>query len=304
MSEPDFDRPPAVLPIDRETLLARFDGIRQFAQGGRRAPHKPLLLLYALARLKHDRVASVGFNAAEAVVAPLLRSYGPWHSGAHVSYPYGRLVNDGIWRLADRTELLDAKGNVREVLARQRDARAGFTPEVLAAFAYAPELIDVVALRLLERHFAISLHEEILRAVGLELGTPPPVTLRRGATFRADVLTAYLAECCVCGFSLRLFEGLIGVDAAHIRWHAHGGPDEVPNGLALCALHHRLFDHGAITVCEDLRVRVSRTIAGNSARALLERLEGQPLRLPVDREFHPNPKHLHWHHAQVFQGQI
>jgi hypothetical protein len=23
-----------------------------------------------------------------------LQSYGPWHSGAHVSYPYSRLVND------------------------------------------------------------------------------------------------------------------------------------------------------------------------------------------------------------------
>jgi hypothetical protein len=36
------------VPLDRETLLARFDGIRQFARGSRRAPHKPLLLLYAL----------------------------------------------------------------------------------------------------------------------------------------------------------------------------------------------------------------------------------------------------------------
>jgi len=37
------------------------------------------------------------------------------------------------------------------------------------------------------------------------------------------------------------------VAPTHIRWHAHGGPDKVPNGLALCALHHRLFDHRAIT---------------------------------------------------------
>jgi hypothetical protein len=27
------------------------------------------------------------------------------------------------------------------------------------------------------------------------------------------VLDAYLAECCVCGFSLRLVDGLIGVNA-------------------------------------------------------------------------------------------
>jgi HNH endonuclease len=139
---------------------------------------------------------------------------------------------------------------------------------VLATFEREPELIDVVALHLLERHFAPGLHEEILEAVGLELGTPV-ATRRRDMAFRAAVLKAYLAECCVCGFSLRLVDGLIGVDAAHIRWHAHGGPDEVPNGLALCALHHRLFDHGANTVREDLRVRVARALAGSSARDLL-----------------------------------
>jgi putative restriction endonuclease len=78
----------------------------------------------------------------------------------------------------------------------------------------------------------------------------------------------------------------------------------VPNGLALCALHHRLFDHGAITVREDLRLRVARTLAGSSARHLFDELDGQAVRLPIDRQFHPNPEHLHWHHTQVFQGQM
>lgn len=113
-----------------------------------------------------------------------------------------------------------------------------------------------------------------------------------------------MAECCVCGFSLRLADGLIALDAAHIRWHAHGGPDEVVNGLALCALHHRLFDHGAITVAEDLWLMVSRSVAGNSARPMLEQLEGQQLRLPIDRALHPDPDHLRWHHMQVFQGEL
>jgi hypothetical protein len=71
MSNPAFDRPPAAVPLDRETLLARFDGIRQFAQGGRRAPNKPLLLLYALARLKHNRQAEIRFNTTEAALQPL-----------------------------------------------------------------------------------------------------------------------------------------------------------------------------------------------------------------------------------------
>jgi hypothetical protein len=64
MPEPAFDRPPAAVLLDRETLLARVDRIRQFARGGRRALHKPLLLLYALARLKHDRQTEITFKAS------------------------------------------------------------------------------------------------------------------------------------------------------------------------------------------------------------------------------------------------
>src|SRR5437588_7846441 len=40
----------------------------------------------------------------------------------------------------------------------------------------------------------------------------------------------------------------VGLDAAHIRWHQAGGPDREGNGLALCVLHHKLFDLGAFTV--------------------------------------------------------
>ena len=112
MLEPAFDRSPGSGPFGRETLLARFDGIRQFARGGKRAPNKPLLLLYALARLKHDRQAEIRFNMTEAALQPLLRVYGPWGGSARVSYPYGRLVGDGLWQLPDRADLFDAGGNI------------------------------------------------------------------------------------------------------------------------------------------------------------------------------------------------
>jgi hypothetical protein len=94
------------------------------------------------------------------------------------------LVNDRLWHLPDRAQFLDANGNVREGVARERDAPAGFTPDVLATFERDPELIDVVALHLLDRHFAPGLHEEILEAVGLELGTPI-ATRRRDIAFRS-----------------------------------------------------------------------------------------------------------------------
>ena len=39
----------------------------------------------------------------------------------------------------------------------------------------------------------------------------------------------------------------LGLEAAHIKWFQARGPDVVQNGLALCSLHHKIFDLGANT---------------------------------------------------------
>jgi hypothetical protein len=36
---------------------------------------------------------------------------------------------------------------------------------------------------------------------------------------------------------------------------------------------------------------------------LLEKLDVQEIRLPVDRQFHPDPGHLRWHHTEVSRGR-
>lgn len=38
----------------------------------------------------------------------------------------------------------------------------------------------------------------------------------------------------------------VALEAAHIKWKQHGGPCEIPNGTALCAIHHKAFDKGSI----------------------------------------------------------
>ncbi|TMV10333.1 hypothetical protein FGK63_04545 [Ruegeria sediminis] len=75
-------------------LLQRFDSIRIFAKGGKLAPHKPLLLLYALAQLKKERIERIAFTDAEVTVDPLIQTYGPFDAKTTVAYPYARLAND------------------------------------------------------------------------------------------------------------------------------------------------------------------------------------------------------------------
>ncbi|MEI8190422.1 MAG: HNH endonuclease [candidate division NC10 bacterium] len=70
--------------------------------------------------------------------------------------------------------------------------------------------------------------------------------------FRYRVLEAYRSQCAIC--RLRHEELL---DAAHILpdGHPHGSPI-VPNGLALCKLHHAAFDRNIVGVRPDLKVEI------------------------------------------------
>jgi putative restriction endonuclease len=72
--------------------------------------------------------------------------------------------------------------------------------------------------------------------------------------FRRRVLVAYGRQCALC--RLRHSELL---DAAHIREDAQGGEPIVPNGIAMCAIHHRAFDALVVGVSPRYISRSART---------------------------------------------
>ena len=79
---------------------------------------------------------------------------------------------------------------------------------------------------------------------------------RYQALFRKIVLVSYESKCAVC--HLRVAELL---DAAHIvPWSAMPtGRLDPANGLSLCALHHRAYDRGLMTVDNEYRIVVAQT---------------------------------------------
>lgn len=84
----------------------------------------------------------------------------------------------------------------------------------------------------------------------------------RDANFRSRVLEAYSNACAMCGVQLRL------IDAAHILPAAHpDSTDEIGNGIALCALHHRAFDRGLVTFDSSYRVHRRETMERRLALA-------------------------------------
>lgn len=288
-------------------LLDRFDSIRIFAKGGKLAPHKPLLLLYALAQLKNDKIERIAFTDAEVAVGPLVQTYGPFNAEPSVNYPYARLANDknGIWWIEEHAK--NPSGDLRLTEARSQNIKAGFSNDVLQAFHENPKLIDLVALNLLERNFPPSLHPDIQEAVGLYLGLDELEAVtrkKRDRRFRDIVLTAYYEQCAICKYDIKMNGAAVALEAAHIQMHSAGGPDEVNNGLALCVIHHKLFDLGALTIDQNMNVLVSERVVGDWGRKLNDDFHEKPIALPRNETMAPSLQYIQWHNEQIFKGAM
>lgn len=294
------------MSLGESEILRKFDEIRVWRQGDRRAVHKPLLVLLMLGRLVLGDTKA-RFEEIEQDFQRLLERFGPSSAAASRQYPFWHLRSDGLWVLEGPAELIQRPAGASPTLAEARKLTGAFSPEVLQSLSEHPDWISRIAQRIVTAHFPESLQQDVLAAAGLdglESGVRESTERqRRDPTFRPRVLLAYEYRCCVCRHDLRLDGQVVGLEAAHIRWVQARGPDIEPNGLALCSLHHKLFDLGVFTVLpNNYMLVVSQHVTGSDeVRARLMSFHGAGIVLPQSAGFFPAKDFLDWHHGEVFK---
>jgi putative restriction endonuclease len=314
---PPNHRPPAQREVraqatgraDETRVLEMFSSLRQHQHEGKRSPHKPLLVLTALGRLVSTGESTTPFSEVEAQLASLISTYGPpsrTSAASSAAYPFTRLRSDNVWQLSADVAM-DNVGPLRE-----HDVSGRFTPEVEAALRSSPELVSRLARMLVESQFPETLAPEILLQAGLDseavLGAPTTLTRpsdvrRRSIAWVQQILTAWDRMCAFCGYDGQLGDSVAGIEAAHVRWFNLGGPDDPDNGLALCSLHHKLFDRGALGLDERNRVKVSGLFVGRTPAAqIVYELHGAELEPRLGTVL-PSAQYVAWHNREVFKGQ-
>lgn len=110
--------------------------------------------------------------------------------------------------------------------------------------------------------------------------------------FREMVLGAYGKRCAMCNLGhIQL------LDAAHIiPDHEDTGLPEIPNGLALCKIHHSAYDANILGVDPDLLIHVREDILHETDGPMLEHglknMAHRRIRVPRIIGNRPNPEYL------------
>ena len=291
--------------MNREEILEKFEQLRVWQSAGERAPHKPLLVLYAIGKLLRDGNRLVPYSDVDVNLGSLLREFGPRQANYGTQYPFWRLQNDGIWEVSDADQIgQTACGDALKSDLVHYDVSGGFHEDIAHKLQNNRRLASEIIQSLLDAHFPSSFHEDILQAVGIEFPFQISTPQTRDPNFRANILKAYEFKCAVCGFDVKLRNQPVALEASHIRWRQADGPDTEVNGLALCSLHHKLFDRGAFTLSERFEVLVSDEAHGTVGfQEWLKDFHGKEINFPQRRCYYPAEDFIGWHVQEVFKGE-
>ena len=229
----------------------QFQFLNVWKKGDERAPHKPLLILYALSKCINENQRLIPYRQIDQDLKKLLIEFGPYRKSYHPEFPYWHLQSDGLWKI-DNLEQIDTssfKTSVKKRVFLDTNSKGGFPEEVYQAFRNDRKLAIKVLETVLTAHFPESIHEDILAELGLDK------------------------------------EFLI------------------INGIALCSLHHKLFDRGMFTLNDDLKVNVSEKANGNEQfeKWMLD-YNGKLIRFPQRPSYYPEINFVEWHVKEVFHG--
>jgi hypothetical protein len=169
--EPDIKATPVTgqnggnAQVSRESVLEAFGKLRRRTGGAQRskgrAPHKPLLVLYALGRLLKYDEDSLSFASCADELDGLLHDF---CSASGPEYPFWRLKNDGVWEVKWNGPA-DAEQPTRRELV-DGSCRGSFSAGVLSALRNDAALKEELAKRMLES-FPAEQHPVIRQRLGL-----------------------------------------------------------------------------------------------------------------------------------------
>ena len=183
--------------MDRELIIQKFATLGIWRRAGERAPHKPLLVLYAIGKLLRGESRLIPYCEVDERLGKLLQEFGPRRSRQGSQYPFWRLRNDSVWEVTDADQIVpNSSGDASKTDLLARSVSGGFREVIATQLQSDSKLTFEIIHNLLDAHFPPSIHGDILQAVNIEPTLQVFDTRRRDSRFRENVLRSCLKTPC------------------------------------------------------------------------------------------------------------
>jgi putative restriction endonuclease len=154
----------------QEQCIEAVQHLNVWRRRGERAPHKPLLVLFALSRAMRSSERLIPFKELSDPFKKLLLGFGIDRASAHPEYPFWRLETN-IWEVVPRSELRLRKSNSdpphKELL--RVNAQGGFLEPIWSELQADPKFACRIGCVVLHSYFPGVLHSNLCSAVGLDI---------------------------------------------------------------------------------------------------------------------------------------
>lgn len=149
--------------MEREELVRRFQAIKVWKRHGVSAPHKPLLVLYAIGALLWGKSRLLPFTHIDEHLGFLLREFGSENSGENAYIPFWRLQRDQLWVVTDACKIrLTSKKDPYISDLIKYDVSGGFNVQIFSQLRTDSDFAFEIAQMMLDRHFSAQSHAKVL----------------------------------------------------------------------------------------------------------------------------------------------
>lgn len=300
-----------------------------------RAPHKPFLLLSIMDLVANKQVKS-NFFELDAELMDTFDLY--WETiigsdrDSNVLMPFYHMASEGFWHLVaapGMEQALVSGGRIKSFRQFHQVALGARLNDDLFSLFLEPDARDNLRRVLIERYFTPDIRPEVVKVGRITaesfvysrelidrvkgrftLKEAPAtdeiyLTEARSVGFRRVVVDAYKHTCSFCGIRVITPDKHTAVAAAHIVPWSHSHIDDPRNGIALCGLHHWIFDNGLVCVGEDYIIKVSPAATSEeNVAALIVALDGRAMQLPNVQLLWPARSALRWHVDNIFWSEV
>jgi putative restriction endonuclease len=156
--------------MSHETTLAAFATLHRARWRGEEAPHKPLLVLFALSQWLQSGTTRFAFAEIEDPLRNLIREFGfDGTLSADPRLPFWHLTTDGVWVVeafsGGAINFSGRRPSATEL--REQHAQGRFTDPVAADLHGSPGLVVELIGQLLCECFESETHRSLLERLGL-----------------------------------------------------------------------------------------------------------------------------------------